>query len=73
MKWKKRTHHTLDMRSRDHTSQTAMKDWKDSYYTGAEKTGELHDLFSFHHRANGNGVYMPVGDISMVEGRGALK
>ena len=40
----------------------------DSYYTGAKRVSRLHDLLSCHHGTNGEGVQMPVGDISQVGG-----
>ena len=41
----------------------------ESYYTKAKRVSELHDLLGCHHRANGEGVQMPVGDILQVESR----
>ena len=43
-----------------------------SYHTDAHRSSELHDLMSSHHRANGKGVHMPVGNISKTESRGRL-
>ena len=39
-----------------------------SYYTGATRINELHDLLSRHHRPNGEGIQIPVSDISKVKG-----
>ena len=48
---------------------TTMKDLNASYYTGAASASELHNLLSRHHRLDGKGIYMVVGDTSQVEGR----
>ena len=49
------------------------KNRDESYYIGAETAIEIHDLLSRHHRAEGKGVDMPMGDITMTEGsEGAL-
>ena len=51
-------------RSGSNKLQTAMKDRNESYYTGVIRISGLHDLLSRHHRPNGEGMQMPVGDIS---------
>ena len=33
-----------------------------------EEPGESHDLLSCHHRANGDDVHIPMGDISQAKG-----
>ena len=48
-------------------SHIAMKDWNGSYYTGATRAMELCHLLSHHHRPNGEGIHIPVGDISQVK------
>ena len=58
----------LDMGSRRPESQTAMKNWNESCYTGATRASELHDHLSRHHRTPGKDVHMPVGDMLKVEG-----
>ena len=45
-------------------SQATMKDRNVSYYTGDAGVNELQDFLSCHHRTDGNGVHMPVSDIS---------
>ena len=40
------------------------KDRNEGYYTGAIGASKLNNLLSSHHRANGKGVHMPVGDNS---------
>ena len=45
-----------------------------SYYTGTIRVSRLHDLLSRHQRPNGEGIQVPVGDISKVEGgKGQLR
>ena len=41
----------------------------ESYYTRAKRASRLHGLLSHHHRTDGEGVQVPVGDIPQVEGR----
>ena len=36
---------------------------------GTKRVSGLHNLLSRHHRTNGEGVQVPVGDIPQVEGR----
>ena len=48
---------------------TALTDLHEKIYTGAARASELHNLPSHHHRPNGEGIPVPVGDISKAEGR----
>ena len=45
-----------------------ISDRNGSYYNEATRASEFHDLLSCHHRPDGEGIHMPVGDISKVEG-----
>ena len=46
----------------------ARKELNESYYTGEARASELHDLLNCHNRPDGEGIHMPVGEISKVEG-----
>ena len=43
---------------------TTIKDQNESYYTGAILASKIHNLLSSQHRVDGEGVQIPVGDIS---------
>ena len=61
--------HDLDMGSRWPQSQTTTKRMNGSYYTRGARASKLHDLLSYLHRPNEEGLHVPVGDISKVNGR----
>ena len=46
---------------------TATKDPSESYYTGTARSSGIHNLLNCY-RTDGEGVHMPMGDISKVEG-----
>ena len=66
-------HNTKDIGILEPQVTPPRKDRYESYYTRAKRTGGLHDLLSRHHRTNGEGVQVPVGDIPQVEGGGQLE
>ena len=44
------------------STNTAAKDWYESYYTGTMRASKLLNFLSSHHRAD-KGIHMPVGHI----------
>ena len=48
------------------------KDWNGSYYIGAVRASELHDLLNCHHRTYGKGIHVPVGDILKLKAKRVL-
>ena len=40
-----------------------------SYYIEAKRAAELNDLLNCHHKTDGKGAHMPVGDILKLKGR----
>ena len=66
---KRKIHHNAkDIGIREAQIRPSQKTDTGSYYTGAKRVSGLHNLLSCHHRSNGKGVQVPVGDISRVEG-----
>ena len=66
---KKKIHHKVkEIGVLEPQGQPLRKHQKESYYTRAKRVSRLHDLLSRHHKTNGEGVQVPVGDIPQVDG-----
>ena len=67
-KTKKKKYHMRWIWGTKTRSQIATKDRNKSYCTRAVRASKLHHLLNHHHSPNGEGIHMPVCDISKVEG-----
>ena len=65
---KKSVHQVLNVGVQGITHHRPPRKAEKSYYKGSKRASGLPNLLSCHHRADGKGSHMPVGDNLEVEG-----